>query len=437
MSSGTPMSADFFFGCVDFGTASLVVIWVPLGPCRTVGNAFRFALRRRKGQKPARRIFSLISRKWRRLRAKPCEFFRLWRLRDNSHRDARLNVRAPKPRLGVEPKVRDVGWLVPLFCPASTGGTAESTGCGQRVATANGKDPHERDHSRWPHRPVHSRRHALYRSYDRSPRHRRGTGEIEYFTREGCVLAGVEEAARVLGKTGARVIWSRRSGERLVAGEPFLRAEGTAAALHMAWKVSLNLCDHLSGVATKTRAIVDAAHSANSACEVLTTRKSMPGVKDLLTKAVTCGGAFPHRLGASETVLVFDHHITFMGGFEAFLEALPALRGRCVEKKLFVEAGPDEARRLAEAGVDGIQLDKMPVDASGSARARAARDRPSSHAHRGGRHQPAERRSLRRDRRRWPGHHGALHGEAHRHERPHEASRIVARLFPMASRGGV
>jgi len=130
----------------------------------------------------------------------------------------------------------------------------------------------------------------------------------------------------------------------------------------MAWKVSLNLCDHLSGVATKTRAIVDAAHSANPACEVLTTRKSMPGVKDLLTKAVTCGGAFPHRLGASETVLVFDHHITFMGGFEAFLEALPALRGRCVEKKLFVEAGPDEARCLAEAGVDGIQLDKLPVD---------------------------------------------------------------------------
>ena len=111
-------------------------------------------------------------------------------------------------------------------------------------------------------------------------------GEIEYFTREDCVLTGAEEAARVLGKTGARVVWSRRSGERLAAGEPFLRAEGTAAALHMAWKVSLNLCDHLSGVATKTRAIVDAAHSAN----------------------------------------------------------------------------PDEARRLAEAGVDGIQLDKLPVD---------------------------------------------------------------------------
>ena len=187
-------------------------------------------------------------------------------------------------------------------------------------------------------------------------------GEIEYFTREGCVLCGVEEAARVLGKTGARVTWSLPSGTRLSTDDAFLRAEGSAAALHMAWKVSLNLCDHLSGVATKTRTIVDAAHSANPVCEVLTTRKSMPGVKDLLTKAVTCGGAYPHRLGASETVLVFDHHITFMGGFDAFLEKLPELRSRCVEKKLFVEAGADEARRLAHAGVDGIQLDKMPPD---------------------------------------------------------------------------
>ncbi len=187
-------------------------------------------------------------------------------------------------------------------------------------------------------------------------------GEIEYFTREDCVLCGVEEAARVLGKTGAHVTWSLPSAAKLSAGDTFLRAEGSAAALHMAWKVSLNLCDHLSGVATKTRAIVDAAHGANPACEVLTTRKSMPGVKDLLTKAVTCGGAYPHRLGASETVLVFDHHITFMGGFDAFLEALPALRSRCVEKKLFVEAGADEARCLAYAGIDGIQLDKMPPD---------------------------------------------------------------------------
>lgn len=50
-------------------------------------------------------------------------------------------------------------------------------------------------------------------------------------------------------------------------------------------------------MATKTHAMVQAAHAANPRCEVLTTRKSMPGVKSLLTKAVLAGGAFPHRLG--------------------------------------------------------------------------------------------------------------------------------------------
>ena len=88
---------------------------------------------------------------------------------------------------------------------------------------------------------------------------------------------------------------------------------GTAAQLHQAWKVCLNVFDHLSAVATKTRMMVDAAHAANPSCEILTTRKGMPGVKDLLVEATIAGGAFPHRLGLSETVLVFDHHLSFMG----------------------------------------------------------------------------------------------------------------------------
>ena len=187
-------------------------------------------------------------------------------------------------------------------------------------------------------------------------------GEMEYFTREDCVLAGANVVARIMGKLGCDVVEARRDGERATAGEAFFRVRGTAGDLHAAWKVCLNVFDHMSAVATKTRAMVDAAHAANPRCEVLTTRKSMPGAKDLLTEAVMAGGAFPHRLGLSETVLVFDHHLTFFGGFEAFVEQLPDIKGRCVEKKLFVEADAERARVLARAGVDGIQVDKVPVD---------------------------------------------------------------------------
>ena len=187
-------------------------------------------------------------------------------------------------------------------------------------------------------------------------------GEMEYYTREKCVLAGTDVVRRIARNLGCEVVAVRFDGDRIAAGESFMTLRGPASALHQVWKVGLNTFDHLSAVATKTRQMVDAAHEANPRCEILTTRKSMPGAKDLLTAAVRAGGAWPHRLGLSETVLVFDHHIAFLGGFEAFVGRLPEIQRRCVEKKLFVEAGEEQARILARAGVDGIQFDKVPVE---------------------------------------------------------------------------
>ena len=191
-------------------------------------------------------------------------------------------------------------------------------------------------------------------------------GEMEYYSREACIVAGAGEVARLAREAGCEVEVLHDSGDRIVPGEPILRVRGKAADLHQVWKVGLNLLDHLSAVATKTRAMVDAVHGANPHCEVLTTRKSMPGCKDLLVEAVMVGGAFPHRLGLSETVLVFDHHMEFLGGFDAFVQRIPEFRSRCVEKKLFVEASPDQARVLAGSGVDGLQLDKVPADELGT-----------------------------------------------------------------------
>lgn len=191
-------------------------------------------------------------------------------------------------------------------------------------------------------------------------------GEMEYFTRESCVLAGTDIARRIMRNLDCEVLTSSEDGQLVSAGQTFFTVRGAAADLHAAWKVCLNVFDHLSAVVTKTRSMVDEVHAVNPECEVLTTRKSMPGAKDLLTCAVMAGGAFPHRLGLSETVLVFEQHLSFFGGFNRFVEELPRIKARCVEKKLFVEADAQRAIALARAssdghGVDGIQLDKVPV----------------------------------------------------------------------------
>lgn len=143
---------------------------------------------------------------------------------------------------------------------------------------------------------------------------RNQSGEIEYFTRESCVLAGIDVARRIMRNLDCEVLASSKDGQEISAGQTFFTVRGAAADLHAAWKACLNVFDHLSAVATKTRSMVDAAHEVNPACEILTTRKSMPGAKDLLTCAVMAGGAFPHRLGLSETVLVFEQHLAFLAG---------------------------------------------------------------------------------------------------------------------------
>ncbi len=187
-------------------------------------------------------------------------------------------------------------------------------------------------------------------------------GCMEYFTREKIVLCGSEEAARIMQKLGIEVKESMPSGTVLAPGEVFLCAEGFVRDLHMAWKVCQNILDHCSGIATATRALLDEVRQVNPDISILTTRKSFPGTKPLVTKAVMVGGAVPHRLGLSETVLIFRQHMEFLGGVQGLIGALPSIRKKLSEKKVIVEAEtPEEGAAFCQAGADGIQFDKLNV----------------------------------------------------------------------------
>jgi molybdenum transport protein len=91
------------------------------------------------------------------------------------------------------------------------------------------------------------------------------------------------------------------------------------------------------GIATTAKAIVDAARSVNPAVSVACTRKCTPGAKALSIKAIMAGGAVPHRLGLSETVLVFSQHRAFLKN-EPIAAIIKRLRQQIPEKKIVVEA---------------------------------------------------------------------------------------------------
>ncbi len=189
-------------------------------------------------------------------------------------------------------------------------------------------------------------------------------GEITFTSREATTLCCTEEAARVLEQCGASVSFFLPSGTTVNRNATILSAKGTAGSLHAGWKVALNLLEYASGIATRTRNIVNLAKEVNPALCIVTTRKSFPGTKKVAIKAILAGGALPHRLGLSESVLVFRQHTAFCGGLKGFLQTIAALKAEVPEQKIIVEAeSAEDALNIAAAGVDVVQIDKLRPEA--------------------------------------------------------------------------
>jgi len=181
---------------------------------------------------------------------------------------------------------------------------------------------------------------------------------LEFRARQPMTLCASEEAQRLFELAGAQARLRLHSGQRAEAGDLILDATGSAASLHQAWKTAQTLVEWASGIASATAAIVAAAGGVAVAC----TRKNVPGTKALSIKAVKSGGAIMHRLGLSETLLVFAEHRLFLDASPA--QTIAQLKRAQPEKKIIVEvADVPEALRWAEAGADVLQLEKFTPEA--------------------------------------------------------------------------
>lgn len=185
-------------------------------------------------------------------------------------------------------------------------------------------------------------------------------GRIQFFTREDAVLCGTEEVLKIFNKLNIETVQSYPSGTFIKKSSTFLEAEGNVEDLHIAWKLSQNILDYCSGIATKTKKLVDEVALVNPDLHVITTRKVVPGTKELAIKAIITGGAFPHRLGLSETILIFKQHLNFIGGIEGLCKILKNIKAKACEKKVLAEVeNLDEAIELCKNGIDGFQFDKL------------------------------------------------------------------------------
>jgi nicotinate-nucleotide pyrophosphorylase (carboxylating) len=170
------------------------------------------------------------------------------------------------------------------------------------------------------------------------------------------VLAGGPVALAVLDAAGlppgcATVL--RPDGSAVAAGEPVLGLRAPARELLTAERTLLNLMTRLSGIATATRAWVDAV--AGTGAVVRDTRKTTPGLRLLEKYAVRCGGGANHRLGLGDAALIKDNHIAAAGGIGPAVDAVRA----AIAARARVRAGGASEAALLDAEVECDTLDQV------------------------------------------------------------------------------
>src|SRR5207247_5292348 len=99
---------------------------------------------------------------------------------------------------------------------------------------------------------------------------------------------------------------------RVEPGDVLATISGPSRTILRAERIAINFLGHLSGVATLTRAFVDAAKPATILC----TRKTTPGLRALEREAVVAGGGSLHRASLSDAVLVKDNHLPVAAGVQ-------------------------------------------------------------------------------------------------------------------------
>lgn len=182
--------------------------------------------------------------------------------------------------------------------------------------------------------------------------------------REAGVLSGGEVALEVFRRVDPAIeaVPLVADGARIAAGAYVMRLEGPARSLLTAERTALNFMQRMSGVASATRAYVDAVRGTSA--RILDTRKTIPGWRLLDKAAVVHGGGTNHRMGLYDRVMVKDNHLVAEERLDELQEAIRRLKAEHPEVEVELEADRLEqvAAFLELDEVDYLLLDNMALD---------------------------------------------------------------------------
>jgi len=187
----------------------------------------------------------------------------------------------------------------------------------------------------------------------------KGKGII--LAKEPLTLAGLETASDVFSFIDPHVVcrFLFKDGDDVISGDIVMEVDGRLRALLKGERTALNFLQRLSGIATNTRSYVKHLNDRN--IRLVDTRKTTPGWRVLEKYAVRVGGAYNHRIGLYDGVLIKDNHIIACGGITKAIERIRDKVSHLVKIEIEVSDLSSVEEALA-AKADIIMLDNMSID---------------------------------------------------------------------------
>ena len=190
-------------------------------------------------------------------------------------------------------------------------------------------------------------------------------GTAKLIAKENGILAGVEVAKRVFELYDSNLSTEvfLEDGSELAVGSIVLEVSGKAQSILSTERLVLNIMQRMSGIATKTRQIVNQIKGTNA--RILDTRKTTPGIRQLEKMAVVIGGGMNHRFGLYDMIMLKDNHIDFAGGVRNAIEQSKAYvqeMDKPVEIEVEIRTKSELIEAVSTGGIKRILLDNFTPD---------------------------------------------------------------------------
>lgn len=174
-------------------------------------------------------------------------------------------------------------------------------------------------------------------------------------SRQDGIIAGVNYVKDLFLSKGCTVRIIKKDGNKTIPNQTILEITGFAQSVLSCERTALNLLSRMSGIATKTKRLVEKINAVDPRVKLYATRKTAPGLRFFDKEAVKIGGGEKHRMSLDQMIMIKDNHIAVAGSLPRLI-----IKARKKYKKIEVEVeNQEDALLAASAGVNIIMLDNF------------------------------------------------------------------------------